>query len=161
MRVSFANRATTGAGVRSFTLARILLLSLMSLAATGCTVSLVAPYDETTVTSVTDLLKRTDMFLIQQQSLLDSGQQSKTTYENNKAWYDQTEVDLNAIIIRAQAIPKNDTTVKQLKNLEAALQGVIDNNKAGFTSEYLALERRIVDQAIGAILAAEFSKKQP
>lgn len=161
MKVSFAKRATTRGGVRSFAPAWIVLLSLTSLAVTGCGVSLVAPYDETTVTSVTDLLKRTDIFLIQQQSLLESGQQSKATYEANKAWYDQTEVDLNAIIIRAQAIPKNDNTVTQLKNLEAALQGVIDNNKAGFTSEYLALERRIVDQAIGAILAAEFSKKQP
>jgi hypothetical protein len=137
-----------------------LWLGLSVLAVVGCTVSLIAPYDEATVNSVTALLKKTDTFLIQQQSYLESGQQSMTTYEHNQPWYNEVQVDLNAIIVRAQAIPKNQNTVNQLSKLQTAFNDLISQNKQGFSKEYLAIAQMSVNQLIGAILAAEFAKKQ-
>lgn len=136
-------------------------LTLSTLAIMGCTVSLLPPYDQGTVDSVTALLKKIDTFLIQQQSYLESGQASLTTYEHNKPWYDDAQEDLNVITIRARAIPKNENTVKQLGLLAGAFSDLIDANKKGFTKAYLSNAQRIVDQAIGAILAAEFAKKTP
>jgi hypothetical protein len=67
---------------------------------------------------------------------------------------------LNLIRVRAEAIPKNSRTVSQLDEAEAAFKKLEDQDKKGFSKEYVALARRIINQAIGAILAAEFAKKR-
>lgn len=95
----------------------ILLLSFLA-AISGCTVKLIASYDETTDKNVTSLQRKMETFLTDLES---KDGVPECSYANNTDFYKESKVDLSEIKVRAEAIPKNDITIKQIALLESSL----------------------------------------
>lgn len=87
----------------------------------GCTVKLVASYDEVTDKSVTSLQKKVETFLV---GLESKDGLPECSYENNVKFYEEAKVDLSAIQVRAAAIPKNELTNQQIKLLRDSLDSL-------------------------------------
>lgn len=97
---------------------RVILLLSMLLAISGCTVKLIASYDETTDKNVTALQRKMESFLTDLEA---KDGLPECSYEKNSTFYSESKVDLSAIKVRAEAIPKNEITVKQITLLGSSL----------------------------------------
>ncbi|WP_432695859.1 hypothetical protein ACQUQP_15130 [Marinobacterium sp. YM272] len=146
----------------------ILLLSFM-LVISGCTVKLIASYDETTDKNVTSLQRKTETFLTDLEAKYGL---PECSYEKNATFYSESKVDLSAIKVRAEAIPKNDITVKQLDLLESSLNDLesLHKLKDKKTKDKGSLECISIDEidplrtafnsSFTAILKLELAKKR-
>lgn len=142
----------------------IIALLVVSIGLTGCTnVQLVGPYDQQTVDAVTALLKKIESQLIRLERILETptpeaADQAK--YERYADFYDEIKLDLSLIRVRANALPQNERTVKQIDELGAAIGNFEQLHKGGLNRQVVSTSRRILSQAIEAILKAEFAKKR-
>ncbi len=133
--------------------ALVLTLVLSAVALAGCSVDLIAQYDEETVKSATELLKKIDAFLIKMERLLDTpGAHEELKYENHTAFYDEIKLDLILMRVRAAAIPKNELTAKQIDALAAGVKALEEEDGRGFNKRVVVTARGIINQAIQAIL---------
>jgi hypothetical protein len=98
---------------------RLMLAALLLLAVSGCTVKLIASYDETTDQNVTALQRKMETFLTELET---KDGLPECSYSNNSAFYTQAKVDLSAIKVRVDAIPNNDITAEQIALLAGSLQ---------------------------------------
>ena len=78
---------------------------------TGCSVLFVAPYDPVTDQSINDLYVRTNVFL-------DRMQRTAGSYAKNRSFYDDAHATIATIKVRAEMLPKNDGTLKNLQELD-------------------------------------------
>lgn len=142
------HRIVAGIGIE------LLVLGLIAMVFTGCTVTLISSYDETTDKGVTDLQKSVDALVAQ----LD--QSSVPDYTGTKKSYDGIRSDLNSLRLRNEARPKNSLTVKQLDELRAILDGIETQHKAGaFNQPMVAPTRDALNRTFRAILKLELEKK--
>jgi hypothetical protein len=124
----------------------------------GCTVKLVADYDETTDKAVTALQMNVEAFLVNLERNFGT---PEAAYEHHTEFYDQTKVQLSAIRTRAAARPKNEETVQQLDLLASSLASLEDLHELGFedVAEFEPL-RNAFQTSFTAILALELAKKR-
>jgi len=154
-------RTATRFAPRRFPLVVLAVLAVASLGLSACTAEFIAQHDEATVQAVTGLLRKVDSFLIKLERALESpATADEARYEKHVAFYDEIRVDLNLIRVRAKALPRNERTVRQIDELEAALKNFEDLHKQGLNRQVVVTARGIINQAIEAILKAEFAKRR-
>jgi len=86
-------------------------------ALTGCTVTLLSAYDAGTDQMTTALQRSVAGHL----ETLAEQQAPACYYENYRAFYVQQHVDVGALALRVNAIPKNQPTIAQVSDLKMAL----------------------------------------
>ncbi|MBK7189897.1 MAG: hypothetical protein IPH86_14785 [bacterium] len=140
------------------------LVALAVLAAGGCTVRLISDYDETIDRSASELQKEMDGFLTQMET--DEG--DAVTYGANRAFYPFYATEVRAVMVRAQAHPKNEQSVAQyelmldsLAELEDAHRGDEGTEDEGtLPKEAIPVFRDLFNQSWGAIIRLEVAKKR-
>ena len=136
---------------------------------TGCTVKFISSYDEATDVAVTALHRKVETFFI----TLESGEGLPgCTYDNHKKFYEEAKVDISAIQVRAEAIPKNEITIQQLKLLSNSLDQLEQLHKLKkklsdeqgklicLTRQEIAPLRTAFNASFTAILKLEIAKKR-
>jgi hypothetical protein len=142
----------------------LVILLVAALGLTACTnVQLVGPYDQQTVDAVTALLQKIEGQLIRLERVLEVPTPEaldQAKYERYTEFYDEIKLDLSLIRVRANALPQNERTVKQIDELGAAIGNFEQLHRGGLNRQVVSTSRRILSQAIEAILKAEFAKKR-
>jgi len=127
----------------------------------GCAVRLVADYDEVIDQGVTRLHKDTTAFLLkmEKQAGTPAGE-----YANNTKFYDEAKVQIESLVLRAAATPKNTITTRQLKILADSFDELANAHEeqgtAGLNKETVAALRAPIDASFLAILKFEIAKKR-
>lgn len=156
-------RATTRTRAHRLVLA-LALVALAVLAAGGCTVRLISDYDETIDRSASELQKEMDAFLTD----MENGKDESVMYGVNRGFYPYYATEVRAVLVRAQAHPKNEQSVAQyelmldsLKELEEAHRGDEGLEDEGtLPVEAIPVFRDLFNQAWGAIIHLEVAKKR-
>lgn len=134
------------------------ILILVSIMIYGCSVKLIADYDEATDKAVTELQRKMETFFIDLESKVGT---DAAKYEEYVDFYKEVKVDISAIELRASALPKNDITLQQIKLLKDNLSKLEQLHKTGITHMALVLEpRRDFNTALSEILKLELAKKR-
>lgn len=138
--------------------APVLVTLLLAIGISGCTVKLVADYDEVTDQSVTALQMHVESFLVGLERKFGT---PEAAYELHTGFYDQTKVQLSALRVRAAARPKNEVTVQQLDLLASSLNSLEQLHELGFedVAEIQPL-RNAFRTSFTSILALELAKKR-
>ena len=124
----------------------------------GCTIKLIASYDETIDKNVTALHKKVEQFFVKAES---TPNPPVCNYENHKNFYDEAKVDISAIKVRAAAIPKNEITTKQISLLTSSLRDLEDLHKLSCLSKaQIETLRTAFNTSFTAILKLELAKKR-
>lgn len=158
-----ALRATTRTRAPRLLLA-LALVALAVLAAGGCTVRLISDYDETIDRSASELQKEMDAFLTD----MEIGEGESVMYGVNRGFYPYYATEVRAVLVRAQAHPKNEQSVAQyelmldsLKELEEAHRGDEGVESEGaLPVEAIPVFRDLFNQAWSAIIRLEVAKKR-
>jgi hypothetical protein len=145
-------------------LALVALAALAVLAAGGCTVRLISDYDETIDRSASELQKEMDAFLTD----MEIGEGESVMYGVNRGFYPYYATEVRAVLVRAQAHPKNEQSVAQyelmldsLKELEEAHRGDEGVESEGaLPVEAIPVFRDLFNQAWSAIIRLEVAKKR-
>ncbi|NQT56200.1 MAG: hypothetical protein HQ551_08235 [Desulfobacteraceae bacterium] len=134
-----------------------LCLLIIGLAVSGCTVRLIADYDQKIDDGVTGLQKKTGAFLIK---LERTCQTPEGAYSQHVSFYDDAKVELSALQVRADAIALNKLTSNQLKLLQDSFQKMEEQHKKGFTPIVVIKTRNLLNSHFTAILKLEVAKKR-
>ncbi len=126
----------------------LLVLTILSLAFSACSVRLIAPYD-----AVTD----EEVYSIQEKVLLQFAEWNHdiASYEENSTFYDEVDVKLTILIERNKQIPKSDfivgmlerirtnivVEVKQLHQNDLLDNEVIEQIKPDIMSQFIAIQK--------------------
>jgi len=139
---------------------RLLCLTfcILLVASAGCTIKLISEYDETTDKAVTQLQRKMETFLVDIQRKVGT---EEASYDKNAKVYDDLRVDISAILVRAQAIPKNEITVQQIKLFQESVANLEKLHQLGFSKpEELDPLRSAANITFTAILKLELAKKR-
>ena len=128
------------------------------LVAAGCTLKLVADYDEVTDQAVTALQRKVERFFVGLERDIPT---PDADYENHVEFYDDVRADLRVIRVRAAARPKNEITLQQLDLLTENVDNLEALHELGFEDrEELVPLRAAFQQGFQAILTLELAKKR-
>lgn len=140
------------------------VLLILSLAVSGCTnIRLIADYDETTDKAVTELQRKISTFLIDVESKLGTSEAGHDKYAET---YKELRVDIGAIELRVNALPKNKITQDQVESLKANIILLESLHKTGFANgidnqkTILSSVQKDFDVALAAILKLELAKRR-
>jgi hypothetical protein len=123
----------------------------------GCSIKLIADYDEVIDKSATELQKKIESFLTKMERVAET---EEGKYANYIVFYDETKVDLSAMLVRARAIPKNDLTVEAIGEILQVIKKIEIMHKEGLKkSEIKPLREAIITQFTW-ILKFELAKKR-
>lgn len=148
---------------------RLILAALLLLAMSGCTVKLIASYDETTDQNVTALQRKMETFLTELET---KDGLPECSYSNNSAFYTEAKVDLSAIKVRVDAIPNNDITAEQIVLLTSSLNDLqalhqlkdkkttTEGELKCVSSDEIKALRSAFNASFTAILKLELAKKR-
>jgi len=89
-----------------------LLLLLLPIIVSGCSVKFIADYDEVTDKLVTDLQRKMEYFFLDLEYKFDT---PEADYKNYIEFYKEIKTDLKLLELRSSALPDNEITVKQVK----------------------------------------------
>lgn len=148
---------------RAFVIIQLWLAFLIALAASGCTVKLIADYDESTDKSVTALQRKLATFFVDVESKIAKPEGAHDKYVET---YKELRVDISALELRVNALPKNTITQQQIALLKANLTSLELLHKAGFgqgeagARAALGAAQKDFDTALAAILKLELAKKR-
>jgi hypothetical protein len=131
---------------------------IIGLAISGCTIRLIADYDQKTDDGVTALQKKTETFLIK---LERTCQTPEGAYANHVAFYDEAKVELSALQVRTDAMALNKLTSEQLEKLRDSFEKMEAQHKLGFTPLVVSDTRKLLNSQFTAILKLEVAKKRP
>ncbi|WP_010558526.1 hypothetical protein [Pseudoalteromonas spongiae] len=146
-----------------------ILLASMLFVVSGCAVKLIASYDETTDKNVTALQRKFETFLTDLEA---KDGLPECSYDKNSKFYSESKVDLSAIKVRAEAIPKNDITVQQVSLLDSSLDSLeslhkLKDKKSKSSGELKCISaneitplRNAFNSSFTAILKLELEKKR-
>ncbi len=138
--------------------AAVLLFLIALVIQTGCAVKFVSSYDEQTDKAVTALQRKVETFLVLSQFKAGS---PDWTYEKTKNFYNDIAVDLSAIRVRAEAIDKNELTIKQLGLVQDNFDKMEQLQKSGqFSGPVIESLRNSLNSQFTAILKLELAKKR-
>lgn len=163
----------------SFSLVLILILVV---ALSGCTITLLAPYDETTEKEATNLQRQIDAFIT---TLIYEGGDTpvEPTASARKEWeekrraaldyakfqkeYENINVTLRSLKIRTEAISQNKETTEQIgyimKNFKMLQDHHMKYSKgevSSFSNSYLRNARDIINTQFKSLLSLEIAKKR-
>ncbi len=138
-------------------LAICLCIIILGLTVSGCSIRLIADYDQKIDDGVTALQKKTEAFLIK---LERTCQKPEGEYSNHTSFYDEAKVELSALRVRADAIALNELTSVELKDLKDSFEKMEEQHKLGFTPIVVAETRKILNSHFTAILKLEVGKKR-
>ena len=141
----------------SHLLAICLCMLIVGLTVSGCSIRLIADYDQKIDDGVTALQKKTEAFLIK---LERTCQKPEGEYSNHISFYDEAKVELSALQVRADAIALNKLTSEQLEALRNSYDKMEEQHKLGFTPIVVAKTRDILNTHFTAILKLEVGKKR-
>ncbi|MBI5179940.1 MAG: hypothetical protein HZA05_00895 [Nitrospirae bacterium] len=137
------------------------LFSLFFLIVSGCSVKLISDYDEVIDKSVTELQKKVEAFLIKMEG---SAGSSEGEYINNRSFYNEANVEMSAIRLRAEAIPENKITVQHINEIEKNFENLRllheKRGQKGLTKDLTDPIKVILNIQFKAILTLEFAKKR-
>lgn len=132
----------------------------------GCAVKFVSSYDEQTDRAVTELQKKFESFFVRLEGL---NGLPECSYDHHQAFYQEAEVDLSSIRLRASAIPQNDITIEQVGLLADSLEkleeihkskGEEDSGAKCMTGATIEPLRSNFNSIFTAILKLELGKKR-
>lgn len=129
---------------------------ILSLAISSCTPQL---YDLQTETSITDLQRATDQFLVE---LERNPQRPECLYTQHEAFYETTQVELSAVQVRNRARTRNELTSRQLGFLADSYAALEELHKTSACIGAAQIEplRRNFNTTFTAILTLELAKKR-
>jgi hypothetical protein len=140
--------------------------ALLALLLAGCTVRFVADYDAETERAVTAVYSEVDGFLIDLERHMpawDSAEMGPHRLERGSpaAVYDSFRKDVDLLLLRNRARPKNEITVQQLEGLRKSVDGLEALHRSGLTNrEALETVRVGIESQCAAILRLELAKKR-
>lgn len=133
-----------------------LVILLTTLTLSSCAVRLIAPYDAAITQQIVALQKQVDTLLLNVEQNIGT---TKANYSRFITSYNKIQVDLVSLITQAQAIPKNELTVKQLQLLQGTINDLQKLHKMGFrTRKQVQIIQQTVNQSFAAILKLEYAK---
>ena len=135
----------------------ILLISVTS----GCSIKLIADYDELIDRYATELQGKIETFLIKMERLAGT---PEGTYSENTGFYDELQGTLNTLYLRAQTIDKNELVVEQIQLL---LENVANLRKlhqkqgdSGLTKELIEPVKTAFNSQFKAIIKLQEALKR-
>lgn len=145
-------------GIPRFNIFLVSVYLVVMLAVSGCAVKLTSGYDEVTDRAVTELQQKMEAHLVTLESVEGL---PECTYENHKQFYDDAKTDINAIAVRAAAIPKNSVIIKEIALLSSNLDNFEKLHKiACLSKDQIALVRSHFSTSYTAIhKQLEFAKR--
>jgi len=134
---------------------------LVAALAAGCTtVKLVADYDEQIDKGATALQKDMETFLVKLESSADTPKAKVEAYLKHKQFYDDSQIAVRALRVRADATERNSLTVRMLDRIESNLLLMQDMDKEGLERQEIALLRGAFTSQFTAVLTFELAKKR-
>ncbi|UCD56014.1 MAG: hypothetical protein JSV16_09170 [Candidatus Hydrogenedentota bacterium] len=134
------------------------LLAVLLLAGFGCTIRLIAEYDEQTDRSVTALQRKMEAFFVHLGNIAGT---PEADYANYKDFYEEVRVDISAIKLRVDAKPLNTQTQEQIDLLERSVNDLEEIHELGIRhAEVVETLRKQFNTAFVAILKLELEKKR-
>jgi hypothetical protein len=94
----------------------LLIFSVFFLVLLSCKVTFLAPYDEITDKTITEMQEMTSAFFV---ALESEPENAAMKYDNQKQFYQKLKVKAATVRIRNNAIDKNRIMVSMIKELEA------------------------------------------
>lgn len=139
--------------------AQWLLVVTLQLALGGCTLRLVADYDEQIDRAATSLQQEMDGHLTKLEEL---GGQPGAAFAANQEFYRDYAVRLRSVRIRAEAYQRNEITTQQLDRVAASLQELRDQHERGDTlsRDFIVTARELFNTSWGAVIEWEIAKKR-
>jgi hypothetical protein len=135
-----------------------LFLVLIGLMSSCSPVELISRYDELTDKTVNEMQQKTSSFL---EKMKDEIGTDGANYKNHKTFYLETKVCLNTLLIRANAVEKNDITIQHITLLRQNIDALESLHKIGFTSlDQLIPIDRAFNRSYTAIIKLQLAKKQ-
>lgn len=131
------------------------ILSLVLVAAIGCSIRLIAEYDKKIDDGVTELQKKTEAFLIKMERIAET---PEGAYTKHIGFYDEVKVDLSVLKVRADAVALNDLTSKQIGLLQDSFKSLEEQHKKGLKAVMIESIRQSLNTQFTAILKLEISK---
>lgn len=131
------------------------LLISVSLPLAGCAYNLIAPYDATLDSTMTQVQHDTELFFNQLQEGHDG------SYEASKDFYVRTEATLRTLLTRAQAVPKSHLVADQIARIESTLerdQGMHKRDTV-LSPENLASDRDTLESEFRSFFRLELALK--
>lgn len=124
----------------------------------GCQISLLSQYDETTDKSVSALQKKMELHLL---TLEAKERLPECAYSFHGATYQDLKVDASAIAVRAAAIPKNELTAEQVQLLGQSIETLEKLHQIACLSKaQIAPLRLQFNASFTAILKLELAKRR-
>jgi len=135
----------------------ITLFSFLVLLA-ACHVQLVSDYDEELVKDATEVEKEIDALLQEQRNPVRG---SDLSYEASKPAYNKIEVELHALLTRAQSHENNNETVSQVEALikTVRLLEEIHQRDNRLPPATIGIQQDIIGRDISSIIRSENAKK--
>jgi len=135
----------------------VLVLAALCAPVPACTVRLIAEYDERTEQEASRLEREMDLFLTR----LSSKPATEATYEASGAFYDEHETDVRALRLRAEALPKNEISSRQLGKIEESVRELREAHRGKpLTKQAALVARDLFNISWKAILTLELAKKR-
>jgi hypothetical protein len=127
----------------------------------GCAVHFVSDYDEVTDRTITELQARTEAFVLK---MADAAGTPAGTYDSNKVCYTESKATILTLQSRAAVMPKNETTVAQLKKLEENINLMAELHlkagDSGLIPEKAGPVLSMMEEQFRAIIRHELDKKR-
>jgi hypothetical protein len=140
------------------TLSLVIALMAVSL---GCTVKLIADYDEIIDKTATDLQGKIETFLTRMERTAGT---SEGEYDNNTAFYDEIKGVLSSMKVRARAIPKNELTVQHIELIEENIENLRKlhekQKEKGLTKTYIDPARTALNTQFTALITLQNALKR-
>jgi hypothetical protein len=137
-------------------LASLAAACVLVAASYGCAVTLISRYDEQIDKSATSLQQKMDAFLTGLEYA-----RPQPTFEASQQFYQDYEVRVRSVLIRAQSHPKNELSEKQLELMLDSLAHLKELHQVGpLDTATIRATRDLFNESWRAIITLEVAKKR-
>jgi hypothetical protein len=141
----------------SVVLASLVMLVIV-LAASGCTIRFMADYDEQVDKSVTKLQESVETLFVKIESNIGKPEGS---YDQLRPLYEEIRVGIGTLEVRVSAKTKNEKTIEQVGILRNSIDALEEIHKDGIQhKDVVSILRKQFKSAFVAILTLELAKKR-
>lgn len=124
---------------------------LIAITLCGCsTIKLVGDYDEKIDKGVTELQKEVESFLVKLEASAEKPTDKVESHAANKKFYQDAQVAISGLRVRADSMERNSITVRMLDSLNNNIARLQEMHREG-------LSRIEIDQSIRGALNAQFT----
>jgi len=133
----------------------IVFIGILSMLISSCSVTLISEYDEITDRTITELQSKTSRVLVQLEE-----EAGSDNYSNYKTFYRESKASLNDLLIRANAIEKNQITVDHITLLSTNYSNMEKLHIKKLTKEDVQLMRSAFNRSFTAMVKLQLAKKR-